>query len=77
MRLELMNNLRSGIDYQIYSHEVAPVHIRDSGLLTNCNDSNAIIYRDNFSSLCIQISYYCHSRANWMSNEEISYAGED
>lgn len=34
MRLELMNNFRSGIDYQIYSHEVAPVHIRDSGLLT-------------------------------------------
>lgn len=34
MRLELMNNLRSGIDYQIYSQEVAPVHIIDSGLLT-------------------------------------------
>ena len=34
MRLELMNNLRSGIDYQFYSHEVTPVHIRDSGLLT-------------------------------------------
>jgi hypothetical protein len=34
MRLELMNNLRSGIDSQIYSDEVAPVHKRDSGLLT-------------------------------------------
>jgi hypothetical protein len=33
MRLELMNNLRSGIDYQIYPHEVAPVHKRDSCLL--------------------------------------------
>jgi hypothetical protein len=34
MRLELMNNLSSGIDYQINSHEVAPVHRIHSGLLT-------------------------------------------